>query len=187
MIKLAQELGLKEPTTQKPRKGEKNIWRVGKAGREFVGYYTSAGLVRNKTYDLGELKYEDFWDLTRGILDGDGHIRDKLPYAFVSITSAAPKFIIWLEKELSSRGLYFSCSSYERRGRKGRWQSLYSSGEIAFETMRRAYKNPLIAMESKVKVVRKYERAYSEGNLRFVKDRVGPEDRASSLLLSSSR
>jgi len=169
--KLHKALGTPSVTVSKPRRGkEKPVWRTDKTGSQFCQPYLDAGLVRRKTYGLGPLRYTEFGDLLRGILDGDGHISNNFPYLLVTLVSSAPKFLDWMEEETKGRDWTPSRYYYERKDRRGAWGTLAWTGERALRLIREAYDRTGIRLERKGEQAKRILRADARGDLRYARD-----------------
>ena len=113
--------------------------------RRFYNWLTVAGLTPAKSLTLGPLAIPDeyFADFLRGCIDGDGSIITyvdryntfKSPAyvytrLFVSIVSASPRFVEWLQAKVRFlRGLSGSLTINRSAGRRDIWRLRYAKRE----------------------------------------------------------
>jgi hypothetical protein len=113
--------------------------------RRFYDWLTAAGLTPAKSLTLGPLAIPDehFADFFRGCIDGDGSIITyvdryntfKSPAyvytrLFVSIVSASPRFVEWLQARVRClRGLSGSLTIKRSTGRRDMWRLRYAKRE----------------------------------------------------------
>ena len=105
---IKEELGLPNKVGVKKNGTGEKYHRIQIANKNFYEFLMSIGLTPNKSLSLGELKipFEGFSDFVRGVIDGDGCIRNwihptnKREQWSLRIYSASPVFIEWLRKEI---------------------------------------------------------------------------------------
>lgn len=106
-------LGLTNQVSRKSRANEKvkKYYRVQFGDRKFFEFLCSIGLKPRKSLTLENVKVPSnfFPDFLRGLFDGDGcfrifhHPESRHPQIRVSFTSASPKFIRWLQREIGKK------------------------------------------------------------------------------------
>lgn len=126
--------------------------------------FTDAGICKNKTYELGPLTgYTEFWDVLRGIIDGDGCITHDHPYVRLQIVSAAPLFLEWIRRELEDRGILTQIGK-----RSGHSHALQVRGEAVVWILEKCYGvRKGLRIQGKQKVCEGILAAYQAGTLRY--------------------
>jgi hypothetical protein len=128
--------------------------------RRFYDWLTAAGLTPAKSLTLGPLAIPDeyFADFLRGCIDGDGSIVTyvdryntfKSPAyvytrLFVSIVSASPRFVEWLQARVRClRGLSGSLAITRSTARRDMWRLRYAKRE-SLAVLRWIYYTPDVA------------------------------------------
>ena len=153
-------LGLR--TEMSPVKGGygTTCYRVQGSDRRFYRWLLGIGLTPAKSLTLGPLDIPDeyFADFLRGCLDGDGSIvtyvdRYNTPKSpayvytrlFVSIVSASPRFVEWMQTRIQSlRGLSGSLMIRRSAGRRDMWCLRYAKRE-SLAVLRWIYYAPELA------------------------------------------
>jgi len=153
-------LGLR--TEMSPVKGGygTTCYRVQWSDRRFYRWLLGIGLTPAKSLTLGPLDIPDeyFADFLRGCIDGDGSIvtyvdRYNTPKSpayvytrlFVSIVSASPRFVEWMQTRIQSlRGLSGSLMIRRSAGRRDMWCLRYAKRE-SLAVLRWIYYAPELA------------------------------------------
>ena len=153
-------LGLR--TEMSPVKGGygTTCYRVQWSDRRFYRWLLGIGLTPAKSLTLGPLDIPDeyFADFLRGCIDGDGSIvtyvdRYNTPKSpayvytrlFVSIISASPRFVEWMQTRIQSlRGLSGSLMIRRSAGRRDMWCLRYAKRE-SLAVLRWIYYAPELA------------------------------------------
>ena len=153
-------LGLR--TEMSPVKGGygTTCYRVQGSDRRFYRWLLGIGLTPAKSLTLGPLDIPDeyFADFLRGCIDGDGSIvtyvdRYNTPKSpayvytrlFVSIVSASPRFVEWMQTRIQSlRGLSGSLMIRRSAGRRDMWCLRYAKRE-SLAVLRWIYYAPELA------------------------------------------
>lgn len=104
-------LGLTNKITKKSRANEKikKYYRVQFGSIQFYKFLQSIDLCQRKSYLLQKLKIRRkyFRDFLRGVFDGDGtidcffHPESQYPQLKIKFSSASPRFLNWLQKEIN--------------------------------------------------------------------------------------
>ena len=135
-------------------------YRVQWSDRRFYRWLLGIGLTPAKSLTLGPLDIPDeyFADFLRGCIDGDGSIvtyvdRYNTPKSpayvytrlFVSIVSASPRFVEWMQTRVRSlRGLSGSLMIRRSAGRRDMWCLRYAKRE-SLAVLRWIYYAPELA------------------------------------------
>ncbi len=91
----------------KPQKLSKDgsvWWRYSFTSRRYYYFLQEVGLMPNKSLIIGELDIpgEYFWDFLRGVIDGDGQIREYGSSFRCLIYSGSKPFLDWIFKKIEN-------------------------------------------------------------------------------------
>lgn len=118
------------PNAYISKDGDRDYFRAQLGDVELYRFLLDAGLTPRKSLTLGELRFpaELFWDVARGLIDGDGSVSNyvhnpikavNLDYRYerfhLHFLSASPAHANWIHAELKSRGLQSALIREDRK------------------------------------------------------------------------
>jgi hypothetical protein len=159
--KLKRALGLQNKIGRKPNSQKQMSYQIQIANTNFYEFLLSIGLTPRKSLTLGVLRVPDEWfaDFMRGVIDGDGNIRNWIHPSngkeqwVLRIYSASHTFVEWLSGNI--KRLFQVTGSVQSEFKKGATASLYilKYGKIAAKViLRKCYYKNSLSLERKARL-----------------------------------